>query len=200
MGEYELAQPPRPEFPEQAAAAADEMAPWLARGEAVVYSYEPGDSTCYEVSISRPTRPAGTPGPTVSEGDYAVSIVNFGTSYAFALDPESRAKAWAASRRLRRREARYRAREDRLRYVDGGGHGRPARRDLREAGAMTARTDVSVALIGTDGNAFAVIGTVARALRAAGLNDEAETFRAEAMATGSYDELLRVVMGWVEVE
>ena len=58
--------------------------------------------------------------------------------------------------------------------------------------------DVLVQLTGTDGNAYAVIGAVEQALRAAGEGEAAEAFRAEAMK-GDYDALLRTVMLTVEV-
>jgi hypothetical protein len=59
--------------------------------------------------------------------------------------------------------------------------------------------DITVQLTGTDGNAFAVLGKVNRALRQAGIPAEArEAFMAEATA-GDYDALLRVVMQWVVV-
>jgi len=60
--------------------------------------------------------------------------------------------------------------------------------------------DIVVELIGTDGNAFSVLGRTTRALRGAGLgDDEVEAFMAEASA-GDYDHLLGTVMRWVEVE
>lgn len=60
--------------------------------------------------------------------------------------------------------------------------------------------DVSVSLVGEDGNAFAIIGRVQRALKAHGVDPEAiATFQAEAMA-GSYDDLLQTVMKTVNVE
>lgn len=59
--------------------------------------------------------------------------------------------------------------------------------------------DISVQLTNTDGNAFAVLGRVRQALRQAGVSAEAQqAFLAEATA-GTYDELLQVVMQWVEV-
>lgn len=60
--------------------------------------------------------------------------------------------------------------------------------------------EVHVRLVGEDGNAFAILGRVARAMRRAGVSEsEINAFCAEA-ATGDYDKLLRVVMAWVEVE
>jgi len=59
--------------------------------------------------------------------------------------------------------------------------------------------DITVPLTGTDGNAFAVLGTVNRALRQAGVSQtERDAFLQEATA-GDYDALLQVVMQWVEV-
>ena len=58
----------------------------------------------------------------------------------------------------------------------------------------------SVKLIGTDGNAFAVLGRVMRALREAGWSqEERDAFRMEATA-GDYDHLLGTVMKHLDVE
>lgn len=57
--------------------------------------------------------------------------------------------------------------------------------------------DVVVQLTGHDGNAFAILGTVSRALKTAGI-DPAE-YQAEATA-GDYDHLLQTTMAWVTVE
>jgi len=57
-----------------------------------------------------------------------------------------------------------------------------------------------VRLTGTDGNAFAVMGTVRRALRRAGASQaELEEFGREAMA-GDYTHLLATCAAWVVVE
>ena len=56
-----------------------------------------------------------------------------------------------------------------------------------------------VRLIGGDGNAFAIIGKVRRALVAAGQHEEAERFMREA-TSGDYNRLLATVMDYVEVE
>jgi hypothetical protein len=57
-----------------------------------------------------------------------------------------------------------------------------------------------VQLSGTNGNAFALIGTVARALRRAGNTREVVTaFRTEAMS-GDYDHVLQTCMAYAEVE
>ena len=58
--------------------------------------------------------------------------------------------------------------------------------------------DITVKLVGEDGNAFAILGAVSKALRAAGYGDEVQAFHDEATA-GDYDELLRTVMDWVSV-
>lgn len=59
--------------------------------------------------------------------------------------------------------------------------------------------DIEVQLSGEDGNAFAVMGAVTRALRRAGVpTDEVDEFRREAMS-GDYDNVLRTAMRWVEV-
>jgi hypothetical protein len=59
--------------------------------------------------------------------------------------------------------------------------------------------EIEVQLSGMDGNAFAVLGAMTRALRASGVPDEEiAAFRAEAMS-GDYDNLLETCMQWVEV-
>ncbi len=72
---------------------------------------------------------------------------------------------------------------------------------------MITRTDdkserprPTVRLVGTDGNAFAVLGHVMRALREAGWSqEERDAFRAEA-TSGDYDHLLGTVMKHLDVE
>ena len=60
--------------------------------------------------------------------------------------------------------------------------------------------DIRVQLTGTDGNAFAVIGRVNKALKRAGiLVAERDQFVREAMS-GDYDHLLRTCMKWVRVD
>jgi ribosomal protein S9 len=60
--------------------------------------------------------------------------------------------------------------------------------------------DVDVQLTGEDGNAFAIMGAVTRALRQAGApREEIAQYTTEAMS-GDYNNLLRVSMEWVNVE
>ena len=57
-----------------------------------------------------------------------------------------------------------------------------------------------VQLIGEDGNAFAIMGKVVKALRRAGYSqDQIKEYQAKAMS-GDYDNLLAVTMEYVEVE
>jgi hypothetical protein len=73
---------------------------------------------------------------------------------------------------------------------------------LDENGTLsrTRFPDVSVRLIGEDGNVFAIIGRVCRALRKGGATDEdVKAFTDEVTSAGSYDEALVVVMRWVDV-
>lgn len=59
---------------------------------------------------------------------------------------------------------------------------------------------VNVPLVGEDGNAFAILGRVARALRRAGVDKaEIDAFRDEA-TSGDYDNLLRTVLTWVSTD
>lgn len=57
----------------------------------------------------------------------------------------------------------------------------------------------TVELVGEDGNAFAILGKVKRALKAAGLKDQVEEYMKKA-TQGDYDNLLRVTMEYVNVE
>jgi hypothetical protein len=60
--------------------------------------------------------------------------------------------------------------------------------------------NINVALVGEDGNAFAIMGRVTRAMRKGGISDqEIDNFRKEAMS-GDYDNLLRTVMAWVQTD
>lgn len=59
---------------------------------------------------------------------------------------------------------------------------------------------VKVQLVGEEGNAFTIMGRVAKAMRRAGLSKEQiEEYQAEAMA-GDYNALLATTMKYVEVE
>ena len=58
----------------------------------------------------------------------------------------------------------------------------------------------TVKLVGENGNAFAIMGTVSKALRKNGyLKEDIDKYMKEARS-GDYDNLLRVTMKWVEVE
>lgn len=62
-----------------------------------------------------------------------------------------------------------------------------------------AKFKVIVPLIGSDGNAFMILGKVQRALKKAGATKEdLANFHAEA-TSGDYDQLLKTVVEWVEV-
>ena len=63
-----------------------------------------------------------------------------------------------------------------------------------------AKTDVRVALVGEDGNAFAIIGRVSRALKQAGHRELASEFTSAAMRQKSYDDLLCLVLEYVDEE
>lgn len=60
--------------------------------------------------------------------------------------------------------------------------------------------DVKVKLVGEDGNAFSILGRVAKALRRAGVSSkEIKEYEKEA-TSGNYDNLLMVTCQWVDVE
>ena len=59
-------------------------------------------------------------------------------------------------------------------------------------------SEVTVTLIGYDGNAFIVLGRCRKAAREAGLSeDEIATFMTEA-TEGDYDHLLQTAMRWFD--
>jgi hypothetical protein len=58
----------------------------------------------------------------------------------------------------------------------------------------------TVKLIGQDGNVFAIIGAVSRALKKAGMPEKADEFTSQAFSSGSYDEVLSLAMDYCEVE
>lgn len=53
--------------------------------------------------------------------------------------------------------------------------------------------EISVQLSGRDGNVFALIGAVSRALKDCGEREEAAAFVEEATSCGSYDEVLQLI-------
>lgn len=58
---------------------------------------------------------------------------------------------------------------------------------------------VEVQLTGNDGNAFAIVGNVSKAMRRAGVEKaEIDRYVAESMS-GDYDHLLQTAMSWVSV-
>jgi len=59
--------------------------------------------------------------------------------------------------------------------------------------------EIEVELVGTDGNAFALIGKVQKALKEAEVSkEELDEFFTEA-TSGDYNHLLRICMEWVKV-
>jgi hypothetical protein len=59
--------------------------------------------------------------------------------------------------------------------------------------------DVTVVLLGNNGNAFYILGAVKQAMREAGVSkSEFESYYAEATA-GDYDHLLQTTLRWVNV-
>ena len=60
------------------------------------------------------------------------------------------------------------------------------------------KTNIKVQLTGQDGNAFAIMGKVTKALRSNGHKNLVKEYQDEAMS-GDYNNLLRVTMNYVEV-
>jgi len=64
---------------------------------------------------------------------------------------------------------------------------------------MVKYPEIEVQLTGNDGNAYAIMGAVRRALKRAKVSaDEIAEYTKQSMS-GDYDNLLRVAMSWVTV-
>jgi len=64
---------------------------------------------------------------------------------------------------------------------------------------MTKYPEIEVQILGRDGNAFAIMGTIQNALTKAGVSkDEISLYIKESMS-GDYENLLRTAMRWVSV-
>ena len=63
-----------------------------------------------------------------------------------------------------------------------------------------SKFNVIVPLVGQDGNAFAIMGRVSRALEKAGASKEEVNQYMDESMSGDYDNLLRVATQWVVVE
>ena len=65
---------------------------------------------------------------------------------------------------------------------------------------MRKYPDISVKLVGRDGNAFYILGQVERAMKKHNVpEEEIQQFMNEAMS-GDYNKLLRTCMAWVDVK
>ena len=65
---------------------------------------------------------------------------------------------------------------------------------------MPKYPDITVELVGQNGNAFNILGICLQAMRRAGLSkEEQDAFQAEA-TSGNYDHLLATCMEWFNVE
>ncbi len=64
---------------------------------------------------------------------------------------------------------------------------------------MVKYPEIEVQLTGNDGNAFAVMGAVKKALKRAKVSADEITEYTKQSMSGDYDNLLRVAMSWVTV-
>ena len=73
------------------------------------------------------------------------------------------------------------------------------KKETKSSGGGVKHPNIKVKLTGSDGNAFAILGKVIRALRTANLpKEEIDAFTAEA-TSGDYDHLLQTCMKWVNI-
>jgi hypothetical protein len=71
--------------------------------------------------------------------------------------------------------------------------------DDREPNPDVLYPNVKVKLVGSDGNAFSIMGKVSAALRRHGVpKEEIDRYTTESMS-GDYNHLLRTAMRWVDV-
>ena len=71
---------------------------------------------------------------------------------------------------------------------------------IQQSDDRSTRPRPHVRLVGEDGNAYAILGRVQRALKAAGWSKgERDAFFAEA-TSGNYDHLLATVMKYLDVD
>lgn len=83
--------------------------------------------------------------------------------------------------------------------TEPGGYCKPClEADSTQAG--TRYPDIEVELIGSDRNAFFIIGRVRMALKHAGVSVEEVAEFTEEASSGDYDNVLTTVMKWVTVE
>jgi len=59
--------------------------------------------------------------------------------------------------------------------------------------------EIKVQLVGSDGNAFAIIGAVRKALRRGGVPAEEITAFVNDATSGDYDHVIQTAMKWVDV-
>ena len=59
--------------------------------------------------------------------------------------------------------------------------------------------EITVQLVGQDGNVFNLMGIVANALRKNGFGEEVQEFITDVTSSKSYHEALAVMMRWVDV-
>jgi len=69
----------------------------------------------------------------------------------------------------------------------------------RKANPIDPKYNIEVKLTGTDGNAFALMGKVNRALQAANVSKELRDKFMDECMSGNYDHLLNTCMKWVHV-
>ena len=62
-----------------------------------------------------------------------------------------------------------------------------------------AKYDITVDLIGHDGNAFSILGAVTKAMRRAGVSKEEQDLYFKEATAGDYNHLLATTTKWVEV-
>jgi hypothetical protein len=65
---------------------------------------------------------------------------------------------------------------------------------------LTKFPEVTVKLVGTDGNAFAILAAVSRAMRRAGIEKTQINEFVDEATSGDYDHLLQTAMNTVNVE
>ena len=64
---------------------------------------------------------------------------------------------------------------------------------------MAKQSKPTVKLVGEDGNVFAIIGRVSKALKGAGMEDEAKEFKTKAFNSSSYGAVLQLAVEYATI-
>lgn len=145
------------------------------------------------LTVDREARPVRVD-PRLVDGSYAkAKLADVVTGRLEIL------KALEGSHDVAEAQARIGELADRFKWLRAMFVEEPEGQGSGDAGSPSDVSKPVCKLVGTDGNVFAIIGRVRDALRAAGQAARAAEFVERAFSAGTYDEVLRLCMEYVEV-